>query len=151
MLLDHKSGADQLVTAKRRLTTDSAVRIAKMFPPVRFEWLMGYDDFKTLADKKISELRKPINEGNLLLDAVTMIAYTAGYEIVLFDKTEESGLINIDDALKNIKEGYKIYRGGKMVATCSLDRFNGTANEIFDFAKFMIQKLVGERDETSAK
>lgn len=35
---------------KRSLTREKAVKIAELFPPVRVEWLMCIDDFKTPAD-----------------------------------------------------------------------------------------------------
>lgn len=36
-----------IVRGKRNLTVETAQAIAKKYPTVRFEWLLGYDDFKT--------------------------------------------------------------------------------------------------------
>lgn len=43
---------------KRRLTEDNARLIAKLFPPVRMEYLMGWDDNETEIDKQAADLRK---------------------------------------------------------------------------------------------
>ena len=59
-----------LVTGKRRLTPEAATQITKMFPPVRFEWLMGFDDYKTPERKKHSEYSKKVNQGTMLMDAI---------------------------------------------------------------------------------
>jgi transcriptional regulator with XRE-family HTH domain len=38
------------VTCARRLTEDSARIIARKYPVVRYEWLMGWDDYKTESE-----------------------------------------------------------------------------------------------------
>ncbi len=51
-----------IVTGKRRLTEDNARRIAELFPPVRYEWLLGWDDYSDnnslMNAKLIYELEK---------------------------------------------------------------------------------------------
>ena len=45
-----------LVTGKKALPANVAHEIIeKMFPHIRFEWLMGWDDHKTEKDKRMSE------------------------------------------------------------------------------------------------
>lgn len=53
-----------MVNGARRLTEDNARRIAQMFPEVRYEWLMGYDDYKTEGEYKKSKLDEELFEIN---------------------------------------------------------------------------------------
>lgn len=58
--IDQKDLADKIgytaehisyvVNGKRNLTEDAARSIVNLFPPTRFEWLMGYDDYMTMSD-----------------------------------------------------------------------------------------------------
>lgn len=47
-----------IVTGTRRLTEENARRIAQLFPRVRYEWLMGYDDYKDDYAVKIAKFFK---------------------------------------------------------------------------------------------
>ena len=131
-----------LVTAKRRLTSEAAKQIVAIFPPVRLEWLMGYDDFKTPADKNMKEINKFFNDSRGILAAFSTMASLAGYDIVLFDNIDELGRGKIQDALRNVNEGYKVYYNGKLVAKCSLENFNSTAYEVYNYTEFLMQKIV---------
>jgi len=52
-----------IVRGERRLTEDNARRIAELFPPVRMEWLMGWDDFKTETEQIEDEIYR---QGDIL-------------------------------------------------------------------------------------
>ena len=40
---------------KRRLTNEAAERISQCYPYIRTEWLLGYDDYMTVDDKKLAD------------------------------------------------------------------------------------------------
>lgn len=60
-------GAQQIsciVRGERRLTEDNARRIAELFPPIRMEWLMGWDDYVTDTELGMSKLYDEIERRN---------------------------------------------------------------------------------------
>ena len=76
-----------IVTGKRRLTEDNARRIAELFPPVRFEWLMGWDDYKTIKqlqhecimEESKSILKSPLESAKhlyLVADVLRELGYS---------------------------------------------------------------------------
>ncbi|MBQ4354261.1 MAG: helix-turn-helix transcriptional regulator [Clostridia bacterium] len=102
-----------MVNGVRRLTEDNARRIAQLFPKVRYEWLMGYDDYKTeleyknsKLDEKLFELHKDIREYIELCGITDKIVSQIGYE---FTNTSLAQLPEDEKrALRNEREFYRL-------------------------------------------
>lgn len=132
----------KICTGKAPLTYRVANEIVKHYPQVRREWLMGIDDFETETKKSLAEFSCWKNEWERRLDAVQILAYLAGYEINLFEQNE--GPYQIEKAIENIKEGYKIIKDGKVLATCTLERFNLLALDCQELVEQRIKSYVRE-------
>lgn len=68
-------------TGKRPLTVKNAQKIAALFPPVRFQWLVGWDDFKTEDDENDYERQRSKRAGIMEEEMMKKIARQAGYEL----------------------------------------------------------------------
>lgn len=78
-----------IVRGVRRLTEDNARRIAELFPPVRMEWLMGWDDYKTVTRYKAecihTELHNKygnelwLGHTNEIVEMLAIFGYSIGY------------------------------------------------------------------------
>lgn len=64
-----------MVNGKRNITVYSARAIAEKFPSVRFEWLMGYDDFKTEADRISAIVGKSYASEDLIDNLISLHGY----------------------------------------------------------------------------
>lgn len=80
-----------IVNGKRRLTEENAQIIAKQFPPVRSDWLLGKDDYKTEYDyqsevimEEISQIERKRNTLFERYECIQNILRMFGYE---FDRT----------------------------------------------------------------
>lgn len=84
--LAEKLGVDpnyisMIETGKRRLTTENAEKIAALFPPVRIQWLIGWDDFETEDDETEYEWQRSQRAGIMEQEMMKKIAHQAGYEL----------------------------------------------------------------------
>lgn len=136
-----KEHISYIINGKRNLREDAAKAIVGLFPPTRFEWLMGYDGYKTETEKALSEFNDWNNEWKVRLNAVRMLAYLSGYEIDLFPDEKEH---DIEIALKCVKDGYKIIKDGAIVGYCPIDRFNLLALDIQELAEQRIKSFLRE-------
>lgn len=172
LLEDHKMNQKQLadalhyteqhisliLTGKRPLLPETAKEIAKLFPPVRFEWIMGYDDFRTPTEYKEFPHAKAAVDKQFAKQAVTMLADTFGYKFkiagshgVPFSLDEVTGISDearyllakhIDAMRGDCK--YEVTLNGIRVADISIDEFNSLVSEIKDFTEFKLSKLCKE-------
>lgn len=59
-----KQNFSLMITGKANITEDTARKIVQIFPEYRFEWIMGYDDYKTPSDISISVYCRMLKELN---------------------------------------------------------------------------------------
>jgi len=74
-----------MVNGTRRLTEENARRLARLFPEVRYEWLMGYDDYKTEDEYRTSILNSKVegmwrNEYIEIEEFVRTVVSALGYK-----------------------------------------------------------------------
>ena len=129
---------------KRNLTSSAAEKIVKIFPSVSFDWLMGVSDYRTTTEKSLADFADWNSEWKRRLWAVRVLAFLAGYDIELFDKNTENGKEDVIYALEQLKQGYKIMKDGKVVATCPVERFNLLATECQELVEHRIKSYVRE-------
>lgn len=147
-----------ILTGKRPLLVSTAQEIASLFPPVRFEWIMGYDDFRTPAEYKAFPHAKAAVDKQFAKQAVTILADTLGYK---FKVTGSYGApFSVDDVMgisdeerEQLKKHadairgdckYEVTRDGISMTEISIDEFNSFVLEIKDFTEFKLSKLCKE-------
>lgn len=126
---------------ERNLTLKKAEKLAKVLH-VRKEYLLCMDDFKTENEKELFKMREWDTTWKRRLNAVRILAYLSGYEIDLI--TRKEGPYQIEETLHDIKEGYKIGKDGKIIATCSFERFNLLALDCQELVEQRIKSYVRE-------
>lgn len=162
MLTYTEQHLNYIVNGKRRLTDTAAKRIAEIFPDIRFEWLLGYDNYRSKGDKQIFELAYQISDDELSLVSIQKLAVTIGYSIVenQFDDLEEC-----DKKLRNIglepgnaewieaheeyirlqeqcrNERFSVYYKGEMLMSCSETDIKFLVEEVKHFIKFRLNEL----------
>ena len=139
-----KEHISYIVTGKRSLTRDNAKLILRLFPNVRYEWLMGYDDFKTEFDKELHELGQWSNEEETRRKTVKTLAFLAGYEIIdLWDYAGNTGR-SIEDLLSFQHQGMQIKKDGELLANIPAEKFNLLAIDIQELAELRIKSYLRE-------
>lgn len=132
----------KICKGKAPLTYRIADAIVKCYPLIRREWLMGLDEYKSQAEKSLAELSNFNTEWQQRLNAVKVLALLSGYEITLFNG--ENNKLSVDDALNAVKEGYKIYKDGQLLAVCPLERFNLLSMDCQELVEQRIKSYVRE-------
>ena len=144
-----------ILTGKRPLPVETAKEIARLFPPVRFEWIMGYDNFRTPTEYAEVPFAKKAADKQFAKQAVSMLAATSGYK---FEVEGTSGCaISPEDVFGMTKEGreflekhiteirgdcvYAILLNGEKKGEINIDGFNQIVSEIRDFAEFKLSRL----------
>lgn len=99
----------QIIKGKRRLTSEMAHRIAEDFF-CRYEWLMGYDDFRTINDRIHAISEADYESRQLIMKILELHKYEIGTERVVCQKPDidksvffpaEMDLKQVFDYLKN--------------------------------------------------
>lgn len=147
-----------ILTGKRPLSVETAKEIAKLFPPVRFEWIMGYDNFRTPTEYQEFPFAKIAVDKQFAKQAISMLAAISGYQFKLegangyavspedvFGVSNE----NREFLIKHISEirgdcVYAVILNGEKVGEISIDCFNRTVSEIKDFVDFKLSRLFRE-------
>lgn len=75
----------QIIKGKRRLTAEMARKVADEFD-CRYEWLMGYDDFKTLNERMHAISETDYEARQLIMKIIELHKYGIGTERVVCQK-----------------------------------------------------------------
>lgn len=96
------------VSNTRRLTEDSARIITQIYPEVRFEWLMGWDDYKTEKEFTVSKIDKEyLNQHQTYFEWLNKIG-VVGKALPAFGyKLRTAYFANSSEAEKIEAENYK--------------------------------------------
>lgn len=130
-----------IVRGSKRLTPELAIKIAKLFPPTRIEWLLGEDDFQTEAMRFMDEMSVIRHEGNLLYTGLCAFAELTDYEVTP-PNLPNTG--SVENYLKEIKTGYRIMKDNQTV-TLSLEEMNCFENEVCDFVELKLKHLFKQK------
>lgn len=131
-----------MLNGKRTITNETAQQIADVFKPVRREWILCEDDYRTEQEKNYSQFCDWNNEWKRRLAGVQILASLSGYEIEIFQTNTSK--CEIETVLQSLKEGYKIIKNGEVLATCSLERFNLLALDCQELVEQRIKSYVRE-------
>ena len=161
-----KEHISYIVNGRRNLTDDAAQAIVKLFPPTRFEWLMGYDDFETPLLKDGYIALKPFMEKKIREKAVT--AFFKAVNLTFKPNVPDNSTLNlnitdfcklpiseIDSAmdefasLEKTDKAYIIKKDNEVLGYCSNDERKALFEEIFSFVEFKLSRLCDRRGENN--
>lgn len=129
-----------IVRGSKRLTPELAIKIAKLFPPTRIEWLLGEDDFQTEAMRFMDEMAVIRHEGNLLYTGLCAFAELTDYKIMPLAMNAGS----FEEFFDAVKAAYRITNGTQSV-TLSLEEMNQFENEVCDFVELKLKHLFKQK------
>ena len=129
-----------IVRGSKRLTPELAIKIAKLFPPTRIEWLLGEDDFQTEAMRFMDEMAVIRHEGNLLYTGLCAFAELTDYKITSLAMNAGS----FEEFFDAVKAAYRITDGTQSV-TLSLEEMNQFENEVCDFVELKLKHLFKQK------
>lgn len=123
----------------RRLTNEAAERISQCYPYIRTEWLLGYDDYMTVDDKKLAD-DKFFAGHSLLSQSFLGFARFNGFEFNSKEINAKDQSVEIPDNIRDVPL-ISIFFEGKKIGNCSPAEYGQTIIEISDFVEFKIKKL----------
>ena len=124
---------------RRRLSAEAAERINQCFPNIRTEWLLGYDDYMTIDDKKLFDEKNSIGH-SLLAQSFLGFARFNGFEFDSKVVDAKNQSVEIPDNMRNVPI-INIFLDGKKIGKCTPAEYGQTIVEINDFVEFKIKKL----------
>ena len=127
-----------MINGKANVTESTAKILVREFPQYRFEWFMGYDDYKTIRDLTLSLFQQARHEANMLDEGFLFYATLNGYSI---EYPDFSSSCHIEEAIENIKHGYTISKGDKS-RRLSLDELRDFENDICDYIGFRLDRFM---------
>ena len=119
---------NRIVKGKAGLTEYVARQIAAAVPDesIRYQWLLGEDDYKTEAEEIIARIKKKVDTVRYAQSGFELLLAHIGYERIFDPKTEETTLV------KN---------GTGTVIGPSAMKF--LEEEVVDFLEYRVHKLTG--------
>lgn len=122
-----------LIQGKRRLPEETAIRICRLFYPYRYQWLMGYDDFKTFEEQQESILSFAFERAKILDNLIHKLAKDSGYKLIR-TRNEYGDIHN-----------YSLVCDDLVVAVLSPDDYRVLRNEIQHYARYLFDGLVNKQ------
>ncbi len=133
-----QSAISEMVNGKRTVTETTARAIVEEFPQYRFEWLMGYDDYKTLKDLNLAIYQQAQHEGNLLDIGFFYFAKLNGYAV---EHPDFSKAHYVDEALDLINHGYRITKGDQS-RQLSINELRDLEIDICDYIGYRLDRYM---------
>lgn len=139
--LNYKSGGryiSLIVTGKRSLKPEKAELIAEKFPPIRADWLLGKDDYKTEAEKETAFARD-WEKNCKIEDFYNSVIFPAFVERL--EDIRGYGLSIKEDPLLG-KCVIISDKEGQIVGAISIETYKQFQLEIEHYATFLISQIV---------
>ena len=119
----------KIVSGKCNLTKENAKLVVDLFGnKYRLEWLLGLDDYMTIADLNRSIIMQSYSTAELLAQGFQSFATLSGYTITPPNFSNN----NAEMIVNEIKRGYKINKEDKTISI-SLEDMNKLQNDICDY------------------
>ena len=133
-----QSAISEMVNNVRTVTETTARAIVQVFPQYRFEWLMGYDDYKTLMDLNLAIYQQAQHEGNLLDIGFFYFAKLNGYTV---EHPDYSKALYVGEALNLVNHGYRITKGDQS-RQLSINELRDLENDICDYIGYRLDRYM---------
>lgn len=124
------------INGHRTITENDCRKIAKFFPGVRVEYLLGYDDFRTAAERSAAILDKAESDATALDVLIRRIANDAACSIKLLENA------SLPEGLQLDTDCYAIVENGTVVGLVPVSEYIALRHEIADFASFVVNKKI---------
>ena len=147
-----------IVNGRRNLTEDCAKAVISIFTDVRLEWLLGFDDIKTVSEFDQLPLKRRLTETANQHIIFQAILENFGYRAKLIDNSSVPDL-SFDTFRENPAEffekfvtlsqqldkvSYTFSLDGETVGTCSSIEFELLIRDVFAYIEFRLEKLLEE-------
>lgn len=134
-----------IVRGKRNLTIKKAKIIAKLFD-VRFEWLLGFDDYKTNFDRIGQVAQDALENGEAAHALIQLAAKLLGYTIEesTAEYTMDNGIIQFEPD----RIAYYIVKNGVRVLPIHDGEYSRLRNEMVRYATFLLEGLMHDANDS---
>lgn len=160
----------RILNGHSNLTEKMAKKIALAFPPVRFEWIMAIDDYKTPLHERLFPLASRILDASQAIRAVEAYLGCLGLkvgpagefpdytnqrmtkdELVEFVGTES--FMNVLAYHMDAEAPFRLFYNDTNETICYLSRadYNSFWSEIYDFFEFKLQRMITEANNGKHK
>lgn len=138
---------NMMLNGKRNLGEDKIQAIAKLFPDVKLDWLLGISDYKTDSEHFVNALSQCKREGDLLMVGLQAFAQLSGYKIAFTSPpiSDSRRKAPVEAWIKMVQDGYTI-SSKEGSAVISLEDMNRLQNEICDFVEFKLKRICKKGD-----
>lgn len=123
-----------IIKGTRRMTEETARKIVALFPGTRYEWLMGYDGFRTEMEKALSSAVDELKLVAINRDFIKALLFENGFELQQF-----GGLFKYGERapIKRLN--------GEVVSSISEVEYTALIKELWQYGSYLIQKhIAGE-------
>lgn len=128
----------EMINGKANVTETTARAIVQAFPQYRFEWLMGYDDYKNTAEKNNAIIRQAQHEGTLLEAGLRFISSLSGFEISgPFERIPQ--LVPVEELLTQFNEGFIVTKEGES-CRLTIDEMVQLENDVCDYVEYRLTR-----------
>lgn len=131
-----------IITGNRRLTVEAARNIANLFPGTRYEWLMGYDEYRTDDDKISAKMDRGFFRAKIRLCFMRYFFGISGYEVKFIRENKKTLSEN---------DYYGVFQNDKEIARLTTREYQNLQDEITHFALYQIDRLLNGRQERVVK
>lgn len=144
-----------VLNGKRTFHEELAKAIADVFN-VRYEWIAGYDDFRTKDDYNEAPLKKIIANACDKRTVFSAMLFALGYDKSVLDYSDYADttlldiegmcpedfaeyLVGVSQQVDKIE--YSFQKNGKEEGRCTAHEYESLINEVFEFVEFKMDKI----------
>lgn len=125
-----------MVNERANLTETTAKAVIKLYPEYRYEWLMGYDDFKTRDDMYLSKFSERFKAVSNQMDFMNCVFRLNGYIIKYIENDPNVPNIEFE------KDYYAIFDGSNMIAKLSIEEFQNLNEELSNYSTYCVNRAI---------
>lgn len=131
-----------ITKGERRLTPEAARNIIEIFPGVRYEWLMGYDEYRTDDDRISAKMDKGFFRAKIRSCFMRYFFGINGYEVKFIRQNKK---------VLSENDYYGVLQNNKEIARLSESEYRYLQDEITSFALYEIDRLLNGKPERTVK
>lgn len=125
-----------LIKGERRLTEEAARNIVKQFPDVCYEWLMGYDDFRSREEKFSYELDQAFRSREMAQSLLDHLLSRRNLTIKFLKADAQIDGVNIGD------DCYAIIENDLVVACLQVHEVSALMSEWLHYIQYLLDNEI---------
>lgn len=140
----HAGAINAKLSGKRTITMGDAKDIAKLFPPVRWQWIAGQDNFKFPEDVAADALNRAKDDAKLLEAIVRRVFSDCNYSLKPLSQPEleEYGIFPCDVPY------FALVKEGMINGIISYEDYFSLRREIASFSRFTVQNAISKAEKS---